>query len=908
MPKTTSNLPSQAADSSLKKENTSSNPEFSAIPEASEEMSYLPPASSLNPALLLKLQRIIGNRAVQRYIAGSQPHFAKGRHVCGIGCGHIKKLDSSVKTDLETSETNLARHQEDLPAISRLIQRTVTLDYPAPTEVVKAGNYSIRLGVQGTARNVKVQIDANPPQPARFDATSGYWWFDWSPVGPREYTLTATSDDESGVTTSTGPQRRVVARNDQLSLASGDAFKFLVVPDTWVGPRQKNCLTETEFTDMQAAWNTLKGASGGGLGNTGGLQLKDARTDIQQGQAGTAAGQAEALLKQLGKEFERSEVYRQTLVPLILNQRHNPDGTVTLVKAFLAKDSVAFVDSAATLGMDIADLDNFPDNPVEASTVGQPGAPGKKIGLTRGEMLMHVIEERIYMAGGDTYEIAHEKCLSPNSAQNRYRRERGITNDSIKFHCQPHYHDTGTPQAQELSDFIATDSEGYVTYVKNIMGNRTMTPGSGYTPSQAQTSSGFTDVNKAIGKNFYEALDLTKSKLTKNETPDDLHAILPALHHWIEAKAARDNPANPAGETAIQKDRYTMELLRHKIRLFLEGKNKNTMVETVPQFKAQQTGINPIDVAKAHIVTQIITAWANRLNATVPQAQQAKQDVENERATANTAKNNDATTQADLAPLGGLAANLNTERGILDGMKTRNTNLNALRQQYAEEVANSGPNSPETLNLLMQLSTEISQHTVDIQTWHSQPRLLTYEHAQSHQIRNSPWVRDKRLVYKYELTEIERYKADQLLAQAALNASSQELSQKRAGKKIMEFINDATGGTEKYNCSLVTIAAINGLKSGDMTLRWQNQKGAVRKDRDLQTDSTWFLAENDKLGNRDKSWNPEHALHDMVGDAQWNGMQTYLKALPQVKKGTHEVVVFGKPEFEEMVDEQALIT
>jgi hypothetical protein len=37
-------------------------------------------------------------------------------------------------------------------------------------------------------------------------------------------------------------------------------------------------------------------------------------------------------------------------------------------------------------------------------------------------------------------------------------------------------------------------------------------------------------------------------------------------------------------------------------------------------------------------------------------------------------------------------------------------------------------------------------------------------------------------------------------------------------------------------------------------------------------------------------------------------MQTYLKALPQVKKGTHEVVVFGKPEFEEMVDEQALIT
>lgn len=45
-------------------------------------------------------------------------------------------------------------------------------------------------------------------------------------------------------------------------------------------------------------------------------------------------------------------------------------------------------------------------------------------GLTQGEILLHVFEERLLMQGDrDAYESSHLACFHPHSCQNRHRVE-----------------------------------------------------------------------------------------------------------------------------------------------------------------------------------------------------------------------------------------------------------------------------------------------------------------------------------------------------------------------------------------------------------------------------------------------------------------------------------------------------
>jgi hypothetical protein len=81
--------------------------------------------------------------------------------------------------------------------------------------------------------------------------------------------------------------------------------------------------------------------------------------------------------------------------------------------------------------------------------------------ITQGELLIHVLEERFYMQGpGIGYEEAHSKCLSPNSFQNKYRRELGYKSDTVWFELEEIFKEG---DENVMANFWSLDMDGCVT-------------------------------------------------------------------------------------------------------------------------------------------------------------------------------------------------------------------------------------------------------------------------------------------------------------------------------------------------------------------------------------------------------------------------------------------------------------
>lgn len=127
-------------------------------------------------------------------------------------------------------------------------------------------------------------------------------------------------------------------------------------------------------------------------------------------------------------EVARSKVYRT-----VLQQIFNSNSVINI---FLGKNSAAFVDSADQWTLDFDDLLSLPIDPVtvhihdhhRAHNPTLCSAPAElKCGVTQGELLLHILEERYYMGrAGNKYTEAHLRCLSPGSYQNQYRKEQGL--------------------------------------------------------------------------------------------------------------------------------------------------------------------------------------------------------------------------------------------------------------------------------------------------------------------------------------------------------------------------------------------------------------------------------------------------------------------------------------------------
>lgn len=127
-------------------------------------------------------------------------------------------------------------------------------------------------------------------------------------------------------------------------------------------------------------------------------------------------------------EVSRSEVYRTLLKEIFKNN--------SVINLFLGKNSAAFVDSADQWTFDFDDLLSLPIEPVTVHIHDHHREHNPKLctvsndlkcGVTQGELLLHILEERYYMGrAGQKYTEAHLKCLSPGSYQNQYRKEMGL--------------------------------------------------------------------------------------------------------------------------------------------------------------------------------------------------------------------------------------------------------------------------------------------------------------------------------------------------------------------------------------------------------------------------------------------------------------------------------------------------
>lgn len=276
---------------------------------------------------------------------------------------------------------------------------------------------------------------------------------------------------------------------------------------------------------------------------TGGVRIKSMGHFDAKHPGPSDAGSRERLLdtkRQVEKfnallddEVSRSDAFAE----LLLASMNDGDG-----KSFdmvIGKGAAGAWDDFNTLGVDVDDLDCLPKDPVAVG--------GTKGGVTKGEIMAHVFEERMYGFKGTesaAYDEAHRLCLSPGSFQNRHRREIGIPADSILYDNCKHSH-----TKSGCSCFEALDTQGSKTIVHDIPGdlkhNKTLAetqqtdanvPGAEHTEvirafdSEAATLDAIIRKAVAVAK---KGLFESKSpwNWTNAEAQDLLHFITIACHH-----------------------------------------------------------------------------------------------------------------------------------------------------------------------------------------------------------------------------------------------------------------------------------------------------------------------------------------------------------------------------------------
>ncbi len=155
--------------------------------------------------------------------------------------------------------------------------------------------------------------------------------------------------------------------------------------------------------------------------------IKFAETSAS-GDSTTTKAQNEALRKMITEQTERSNVFAKLLDEVMASPQE--------LEMITGRGSCGLFDSFMEGTVDTAHFGILPSEPVTVND--------KKVGLTQSEILVHVLEERLYSrqrAKDDQqefgkctdYDHAHNKCLAPGSYQNLYRREQGVDSDTLQL-------------------------------------------------------------------------------------------------------------------------------------------------------------------------------------------------------------------------------------------------------------------------------------------------------------------------------------------------------------------------------------------------------------------------------------------------------------------------------------------
>jgi hypothetical protein len=75
-------------------------------------------------------------------------------------------------------------------------KEAVTIDYPKEGESISSGYYSFRISASFKAAKTEVSINGSSWMPCR--QAMGFWWYDWSSSGAKNYTLQARAYNAGG--------------------------------------------------------------------------------------------------------------------------------------------------------------------------------------------------------------------------------------------------------------------------------------------------------------------------------------------------------------------------------------------------------------------------------------------------------------------------------------------------------------------------------------------------------------------------------------------------------------------------------------------------------------------------------------------------------------------------------------
>jgi len=250
------------------------------------------------------------------------------------------------------------------------------------------------------------------------------------------------------------------------------------------------------------------------------IVLKDAYLSLNLGKPDTALKQAIDFIRVIKFELERSPVIRILFTKII--DTYAIEGNEIIL--YFGKHTSSIFDSAPNWTVDFDDFMILPDEPIIDHETGH------LIGHNKGEMIIHVLEERLYMTKpGKNFSESHYKCLSRNSFQNQYREERGYTYNVVTYELIQH---TKKHTQDEFSDWEGFDEGGHVMTIKNVHTGKIYNE-SIYSPNPEQIIYEKMDISQFLDEQIvYHVNDIREEFKSLGTISEENRVSIEFYAHW----------------------------------------------------------------------------------------------------------------------------------------------------------------------------------------------------------------------------------------------------------------------------------------------------------------------------------------------------------------------------------------
>ncbi len=245
----------------------------------------------------------------------------------------------------------------------------------------------------------------------------------------------------------------------------GERYRFQVVRTD--AERDATHVTVAELRRMRRCFAALEREVrrlGGGrsVGPRKGLRFADFAEHVRPELVGFVPGhgvrQARKAVRRMAMECTRSAAWRALLHELL-------EGQGAPVELRFGKNSCGFFADRATLAVDVDDLDALPQTARQGGFADAAGT-----GLTRGELLLRMLEQRLHWVRSPRHAVGHYQA--------QLRRERGLRGRlaEVSFAVRGD---------RSLRDVVVRDDQGNVTLVRDVPFAKAVVAGVGWEAGRA---------------------------------------------------------------------------------------------------------------------------------------------------------------------------------------------------------------------------------------------------------------------------------------------------------------------------------------------------------------------------------------------------------------------------------------